>query len=64
MIAIPVCLWAKFRKKKVIYIETFSRIHNCTRTVKLMYKFADLFIYQCETLKEFYPNGVYGGSIY
>ena len=64
MIAIPVCLWAKFRKKKVIYIETFSRIHNCTRTGKLMYKFADLFIYQWETLEEFYPNGVYGGSIY
>ena len=64
MIAIPVCLLAKLRKKKGIYIETFSRIHNCTRAGKLLYKRADLFIYQWETLKEFYPDGVYGGSIY
>ena len=64
MIAIPVCLWAKVCKKKVVYIETFSRIHNCTRAGKFMYKRADLFIYQWETLKEFYPDGVYGGSIY
>lgn len=64
MIAIPVCLLARLCKKKVIYIETFSRIHNCTRTGRFMYKHSDLFIYQWETLKEFYPDGVYGGSIY
>lgn len=64
MIAIPVCFLAKLCKKKVIYIETFSRVRNCTRTGKLMYKHADLFIYQWEYLKEFYPDGVFGGSIY
>ena len=29
-----------------------------------MYKFADLFIVQWETLKKVYPNAVYGGGIY
>lgn len=64
MIAIPVCFLAKLRKKKVIYIESFARVRDCTRTGKLMYKYADLFIYQWEYLKDIYPNGVYGGSIY
>lgn len=64
MVALPVCFLAKICKKKVIYIETFARVRDCTRAGKLMYKVADLFIYQWEYLEEFYPNGVYGGSIY
>lgn len=64
IVALPVCLLAKFCGKKVIYIETFARVRDCTRMGKLMYKIADLFIYQWEYLKEFYPEGVYGGSIY
>ena len=64
LIALPVCFLAKLCGKKVIYIETFARVRDCTRAGKLMYKVADLFIYQWEYLKEFYPNGVYGGSIY
>jgi len=64
MIALPVCLLAKMRGRKVIFIETFARVKDRTRTGKLMYKIADLFIYQWEQLAEFYPNGIYGGSIY
>lgn len=64
MIALPICFLAKLCRKKVVYIETFARVRDCTRTGKLMYKIADLFIYQWEYLKEFYPNGIYGGSIY
>lgn len=64
MVAIPMCLLAKVKGKKVIYIETFARVTDCTRAGKMMYKIADLFIYQWEELKKYYPNGVYGGSIY
>lgn len=64
MVALPVCFLAKLCRKKVVYIETFARVRDCTRAGKLMYKIADLFIYQWEYLKEFYPDGVYGGSIY
>ncbi len=64
MVALPVCFLAKICKKRVIYIETFARVRDCTRAGKLMYKIADLFIYQWEYLEKFYPNGVYGGSIY
>lgn len=64
MVALPMCILCKAFGKKVIYIETFARVTDCTRAGKLMYKIADLFIYQWEQLAKFYPNGVYGGSIY
>lgn len=64
MIAIPMCFIAKLFGKKFIYIETFSRVYNGTRAGKFMYKFADLFIIQWKSLKEVYPNAIYGGSIY
>lgn len=64
MVAIPLCLLAKLLKKKVIFIESFARVHDGTRAGKFMYKHADLFIYQWESLQAIYPNGVFGGSIY
>lgn len=64
MVALPLCFIAKLRRKKVIYIESFARVYDGTRTGKLMYKYADLFIYQWETLEKIYPKGVFGGSIY
>jgi len=63
-ISLPFMIYCKINKKKFIYIETFARVTNTTKAGKFMYRFADLFIYQWEQLKAFYPNGVYGGSIY
>lgn len=64
LIAIPMLFLAKLMGKKTIYIETFARVSDCDRAGKLMYRVVDLFIYQWEQLEKFYPNGVYGGSIY
>lgn len=66
MVAFPTIVWAKLFGKKVIYIETFARVYGGTRAAKFIYKHKlyDLFIYQWETLREEYPNGVYGGGIY
>lgn len=64
MVALPACLLAKLLRKKVIYIESFARITDGNRTGKLIYKFADLFVYQWEQLEAVYPKGVYGGGIY
>ena len=62
--ALPLLLLAKLCRKKSIYIETFARVENGSRAGKYGYKHADLFIYQWEQLKNVYPEGVYGGSIY
>lgn len=64
MVALPISIIGKFFGKKVIYIETFARIHDGTKSGKLMYKIADLFVVQWETLLDIYPKAVFGGSIY
>ena len=64
LVSVPFMILAKIHKKKYIYIETFARIYDGTKTGKLMYKYADLFIIQWESLKSVYPDAVYGGSIY
>lgn len=60
----PMCLIAKLFRRKVIYIETFANIHTKTITGKILYKFADLFIVQWESMLKLYPNAVYGGWIF
>lgn len=63
-IALPFMILCKLYRKKLIYIETFARVTDTTKAGKMMYKFADLFIYQWPELEKQYPEGVYGGSIY
>ncbi len=57
-------LIAKIFGSKVIYIETFANITSKTITGKLVYKFADLFIVQWESMKKLYPEATYGGWIF
>lgn len=64
IVALPLAFYAKFFKKKLIYIETYARVYDGTKAGKLMYKYSDMFIIQWETLKKIYPNAIYGGSIY
>lgn len=61
---IPLCLLGKFFGKKLIYIESFAKITSPTETGKFIYKFADQFYIQWESMKEFYPNAIYLGGIY
>ncbi len=64
MVVLPFMMLAKVLKKKFIFIETFARVYDGTRAGKFMYKYADLFLYQWETLKDVYPDGVFGGGLY
>jgi len=60
----PMCCLAKIFGKKVIFIETFANSTSPTKAGRIIYKFADYFIVQWESMKEFYPNAIYGGWIY
>ncbi|MFA5358085.1 MAG: PssD/Cps14F family polysaccharide biosynthesis glycosyltransferase [archaeon] len=62
--AFATCLIAKLSGKKVIYIESFCRPSNPSITGKLVYPFADLFIYQWKEVGKHYPKGKFGGSIF
>lgn len=61
---IPLCLISKILRKKLIYIESFAKVNSPTETGKLLYKYADQFYVQWESMKEFYPNSIYLGGIY
>ena len=62
--AVPMCYIAHMFKKKVIFIETFANSESPTRSGKMVYPIADVFIVQWESMLKFYPNAIFGGWIY
>ena len=60
----PMCLIGKILGSKIIFIETFANSNTKTKTGRIVYKFADLFIVQWESMLELYPDAVYGGWIF
>lgn len=60
----PMCCLGKIFGSKIIYIETFANMVTKTSTGKLLYPISDQFIVQWESMKELYPNAVYGGWIF
>lgn len=60
----PMCCLAKLFGKKVIFIETFANNSSPTKAGRIIYKFADYFIVQWESMLQYYPNAIYGGWIY
>lgn len=61
---IPMCIIMKIFGRKVIYIESFAKIYSPTISGKFIYKFADRFYVQWESMLEIYPNAVFLGGIY
>jgi UDP-N-acetylglucosamine:LPS N-acetylglucosamine transferase len=59
----PMCCIGKIFGSKIIFIETMANINTPTKTGRIIYKFADLFIVQWEEMLKVYPNAVYGGWI-
>lgn len=60
----PMCLIGHLLGSKIIFIETFANSNSKSKTGSIVYKFADLFIVQWESMLELYPNAVYGGWIF
>ncbi len=60
----PMCLIGKLFRSKIIYIETFANSETKSLTGSIVYKFADLFIVQWESMLKVYDKAVYGGWIY
>ena len=60
----PMCLIGHLLGSKIIYIETFANSESKSRTGSIVYKFADLFIVQWESMLKLYPKAVYGGWIF
>ncbi len=61
---IPICLLAKCFGKKLVFIESFAKVTSPTRTGKFLYRFADRFYVQWESMLAFYPGAICLGGIY
>lgn len=66
IVILPFACFAKFTKTKLIYIESFAKRTDSTKSGKFIYSrhLADLFIIQWESLRTVYPDAIYGGSLY
>lgn len=62
--AVPMCYIGKIFGSKIIFIETFANSKTKTKSGKMIYPIADLFIVQWESMLKLYPKAVYGGWIY
>lgn len=62
-IALATCVFAKLAGSTLIFIENGARVTTPSRTGKLVYRFADLFIVQWKPLLKHYPKAVYGGPL-
>lgn len=61
---IPMCVIAKRKHKKLIYIESFAKVNSPTMTGKFLHKYADQFYVQWESMLEVYPDAICLGGIY
>lgn len=62
-VAIAMCWWARLFGKKVIFIESWSRIERPSFTGRLVYPIANLFIVQWKSLLKYYPKAKFRGSL-
>ena len=60
----PMCIIGHLFGSKIIYIETFANSMTKSKTGRIVYKFADLFIVQWESMLKLYPKAKYGGWIF
>lgn len=61
---IPMCLIMKLFGKKLIFIESFAKVSSPTHSGRFLYKYADQFYVQWESMKKFYENSIFLGGIY
>lgn len=61
---IPLCLVCKLAGSRIIYIESFAKITTPTETGRLMYRLADRFYVQWESMLSVFPKAVFVGGVY
>ena len=64
LVVIPMIIIGKLFRKQIVFIESFAKITSPTLTGRLVYRLADQFYIQWESMREFYPNALYKGGIY
>lgn len=61
---LPMCMLCKCLKRKIIYIESYAKVTTPTKTGRFLYKYADQFYVQWESMLLVYPEAIFLGGIY
>jgi len=61
--AVPMSMLGKMLGKKVIFVESWSRVYKGSTSGKIIYRFADLFFVQWPEMKSVYSKGIYAGRV-
>lgn len=59
----PIGIWGKIFGRKLIFIESWSRVNTKSWPGKLLYPIADQFFVQWPEEKKNYPKGIYAGRL-
>ena len=62
-LAIPIIISGKLFGKKVIFLESWSRVYTKSLSGKIAYSFSNLFFVQWPELKQKYPKAIYAGRL-
>ena len=62
--AVPVAIIGKLLGATVIFIETFGAVETPSLTGRILYRIADHFYYQWESLARHFPRGTYAGAVF
>lgn len=59
-----ILLIGKLLGKKIIFIESLSRVTTPSRSGRVIYMFANLFLYHWANLRAYYPKGIFVNSFF
>ena len=62
-IAMPICFVGKLLGKKIIFVESWSRVYSKSYSGRFIYLFANLFFVQWPEMKKLYPKAIYAGRL-
>lgn len=62
--AVPMCYLGWLFRRKIIFIESFSKRNTPTMAGKLVYPIATTFVVQWESMLKVYPKAKHWGGIY
>ena len=62
--AVPVALCGKLLGATVIFVENFGAVRTPSLTGRIMYRLANHFFYQWESLRPCFPRGTYEGPLF
>ena len=63
-VAVPVCLLARLRGRRVVFVENGSRVTRLSLTGRILYRVATLFLVQWPELAERRPRALYCGRLF